>query len=398
MARERTTWNRDEVAKRASLSKRADPYLMNQDHVKQQPSADEYAIGGPSDFAEDIHPSTNTWEAEYANGQVKRNEIGMPEMRSDTFTHAEKTASEVEMVKKASLAVAVARAMLSKKATSSMVEEQASRLMRFADEDLVETYKALVANEDEQEEEETQDKQAQQQDQFEEDAQEKQAGELPPALKKFNEEKAEKAEDKEQDKKAQDQQQGQGQQDQAKQAQMDMQGQMQQMMAQMQQMMAQLQGQQAGQQQSQQVMAQGQQQGQQQGQSTQACMQQPMADQQLVDDMLFQQDPQMSDMDIEMDVPSMDTGDVMMNQDDDILNQIFANAETDQAQQAQQAQQGQQKQAHAVRTASTRTVGTRPSQGVSGLGGLSAASNGGSDLSSIWTSAPDVRDAFGINR
>jgi hypothetical protein len=363
---------------------------MNQDHVNNQPAPDEYDIGGPSDFAEDVHPSKGTWEAEYANGQVKRNEIGMPEMRND------KTATEVEMVKKASLAVAVARAML-KSASSSAIEDQASRLMKLADEDLVETYKALVANDDSEEDQEQdgQDKQAQQQaDQDQVEAQDKQGGELPPALKKFNEEKAEKAEDKDQgDKKAQSQQQG--QQDQGKQAQMDQQAQMQQMMAQVQQMQQMLAQMQQQGQSTQQVMAQSQQQQQSeqdQGKQAQACMQQPTADDQVIDQMLAQQEPVMSDMGIEMDAPSMDTGDFMMTEQDDVmLSQIFATEETE----AQQAQQQGQKQAHAVRTAATRTVGTRPSQGVSGLGGLSA-SKGESDLSSIWSSAPDVRDAFGI--
>jgi hypothetical protein len=86
--RERTTWSRNSV-KQAATSKRADPYQMNQDH--KQPAADEYTIGGPSEFAEDVD-DTSRWEDEYKGGQVARNEIGMPEMRSDTFNHSEKTA------------------------------------------------------------------------------------------------------------------------------------------------------------------------------------------------------------------------------------------------------------------------------------------------------------------
>lgn len=453
MPRERTTWNRDEVVKKANLSKQADPYLMNQDHVNKQPSHDKYTIGGPSDFAEDVHPSKGTWEAEYSGDQVKRNEIGMPEFRGDTFNHAEKTATEVEMVKKASLAVAVAKAMLPKTAGRSVVEEQASRLMKLADEDLVETYKALVAGEDEE---------------GQEQAEEKQAGELPPALKEHMEEKKDKAEDKDQGDKKQAQDQGQqqaqdkqaqqdqgqqaqdeqaqdqAQQDQAqdKQAQFQQQG-MQQLMAQFQQLQAQMQQLMAQGQQPQVVQAQDQQEGQDdkpaflkdkeaqdqgqgqqdQGQdkqaaanriqaaitaalaagedpaaaamrAAQACMGQPMADDQLIDDMLAQQDPMMADVGIQMDTPSMDTGDVPMTaQDDALLAQIFASDEADQAQQAQ----SQQKQA-AVRTASTRTVGTRPTQGVSRLGGLPSANKGESDLSSMWSTAPDVREVFGINR
>lgn len=57
--------------------------------------------------------------------------------------------TEVEMIKKASLAVAVARAMFPKTVSREVIEAQASRLMKLADEDLVETYKALVTNGDE---------------------------------------------------------------------------------------------------------------------------------------------------------------------------------------------------------------------------------------------------------
>src|SRR4051812_46625455 len=94
--RERTTWNREAIAKfAAAISKKAeDPRAMNQDHLKEQPSADKYVTGGPSEFGEDVHPSTGTWKAEYSGGEVKRDEIGMPEVRKDTFNHPEKTAQD----------------------------------------------------------------------------------------------------------------------------------------------------------------------------------------------------------------------------------------------------------------------------------------------------------------
>ncbi|TAL08513.1 MAG: hypothetical protein EPO02_12675 [Nitrospirae bacterium] len=103
-------------------------------------------------------------------------------------------------------------------------------------------------------------------------------------------------------------------------------------------------------------------------------------------------------MDIELETPSMDVGEVQLGPEDDVLRQLFSNDEAQQAQQAQDGEQGQQKQAHAVRTASTRTVGTRPTQGVSQIGGGPSA-RGGSEvdkLSSLWGSAPNVKEAFGL--
>jgi hypothetical protein len=87
-----------------------------------------------------------------------------------------------------------------------------------------------------------------------------------------------------------------------------------------------------------------------------------------------------------------------MGQGDETLMQLFANEETEQAQQAQEQQaQSQQKQA-GVRTASTRTVGTRPTAGVARLGGAAgaASSNDTNRLSSLWATAPDVKDVFGL--
>ena len=451
MPRERTTWNRDEIAKRASHSKSADPYLMNQDHVKVQPSADKYVTGDPSSFAEDPHDSASTWRAEYSGDQVKRNEIGMPEFRKDTFNHPEKTAGEAAAIAKAALAVAVSRAILPRTASEAMVEDQAESFMHLPEVELAATYKRLAAEQDDQ---------GEGQDQGQDQGQDKEAGELPPALKEHMEKKKEKAEgqDQGQDKEAnqdQGQQQDQGQDKQAQQTQL---AQQMQQLAQMQQQVAQMlqQAQQVLQgqhqvvqpqvvqaQDQQQAEDQGQQdqgdkqaqdQGQQQDQgqdkqaaadrihkammdaiaagqdpvkaafeATQACMGPPVAqadDSQLIDQMLAQQEPVVSDMGLELDTPPMDVGEMALTaKDDEVLRQLFANQETEDAQQAQ-GDQGQQKQAHAVRTASTRTVGTRPTGGVSQLGGL--PSTGGrrddvANLASMWNTAPDVSSAFGIN-
>lgn len=457
MPRERSTWNVNAIAKRAGM-KVADPYLMNQDHVNQQPSADQYVIGDPSDFAEDVHPSNGTWEAEYAGGQVKRNEIGMPEMRSDTFNHPEKTASEEVITKKAALCVAIARKILPKTASAAELEDQSYSFMYLPDAEVMATYTRLAADEEEQEEEEQ--------------GQQVQAGQIPPQFlenikkKKEEAEKGDSEKGEAKDKKAQDQgqqdqgqtqqkqaQQDQGQQDQGQQGQAQQkqaqgqqdqgqqgQGQGQQKQAErqqqaMQQQLAQLiqQAQQIQQQlaQAQQVQTQ-QQPGQQQAQMQQQSQAQQVAQavqqaiaqgqdpvqaaqqclgqsqQQVgseIDQMLAEQgqiEP-VADMDIQLDTPSMDVGEVQLTPEDDALRQLFSNTEYKNAQEAAgqgQEDQGQgqtqQKQAHIVRTASIRTVGTRPTAGVSQIGGVSSNVSTGRDLSSIWNSAPDVREAFGM--
>jgi hypothetical protein len=471
MTRERSTWNINNIAKQAGL-KLADPYTMNQDHVRQQPAADAYVIGDPSTFAEDVHPAAGTWEAEYSGGQVKRNEIGMPEMRNDTFNHPEKTASEEVLVKKAAVCVALARTVLPKTASPMDIEEQSISFMHLPDEELMSTFTRLAAKQDQQDQQgQQQKKQAAKQDQQDQqqqvqaakqDQQDQQGQQQVQAAKQDQQGQ----QDQQQQVQAaqhfsdprhtsvrallaQDQQgqQDQGQKDQ-KQAGQEQQAQMQQQLAQMiqqaQQQLEQLQaqsqqqqaqqvqqvqappaqqqgGEQAGQQQQAQMQQQSQaqqvaqavQQAIQQGQdpvaAAAACMGQYQqqaqvqqgSDGELIDQMLAQQQQvqPMANMDIELDTPTMDVGEVQLGPEDDMLMQLFANAETEQAQQAQDGGQQQQKQAHAVRTASMRTVGTVPSQGVSRIGGTSTAkvaSGGDGSLSSLWSSAPDVREAFGI--
>jgi hypothetical protein len=107
----------------------------------------------------------------------------------------------------------------------------------------------------------------------------------------------------------------------------------------------------------------------------------------------------------------MDIGDVSFQPGEDaILRDIFSSDELLAAQQAQQVQQDQQQggqpqqgqhQAN-IRTAAYRTVGARPTVGVSRIGGSVNAgySAGGnqeiSRLGSLWQTAPDVREAFGL--
>jgi hypothetical protein len=175
---------------------------------------------------------------------------------------------------------------------------------------------------------------------------------------------------------------------------------------------AQQQAQQAAQkaQQAAQQMQQGQpqqQQAQQQmpvQQAQQAPVQQGVQsmDDEILNDMMGGPPPGASEMDVQLDAPAMDLADIGLGPEDEVLTQLFtANQEAQDAQAAQDQDQGQGKQAHTVRTASTRTVGTKPTAGVSrigGAGGANAPAAGGevNKLASLWQSAPDVRDAFGL--
>jgi hypothetical protein len=392
--RERSTWNREEVVKKAAIAKKADPYTMNQDHP--QPAADKYVTGDPSTFAEDVH-EPNTWESEYANGQTKRDEIGLPEMRSDTFNHSEKTASEV-MIKKADLCIAVAKLMLSGKKVASdvtAVEDQAVALMSLPDRELIATHKRLAEEGEkpdflkDKEEEKGQDKQAQQEQQ---QAQQQE----------------QQAQQQEQQAQQQQEQQAQAQQQQDQQTQVaapktqvaapqvagTQVAQIQQLLASGNLQAAQEQIQQMMQQQNQGQQAQGQQPQQQQMQQDQGqqAQGQQQQDDQTLDQMLAADDcAPMAEADIEMAPGQMDVGMDDLGPEDEVLRNLFAN--DDEESEGQQDQQ-QQKQAN-IRTASTRTVGTRPSAGVSKIGGASSPTSG-VDLSRLWQSAPDMREVFGL--
>jgi hypothetical protein len=117
--------------------------------------------------------------------------------------------------------------------------------------------------------------------------------------------------------------------------------------------------------------------------------------------------PPIAEMDIQMEAPSMDIGDVTFQPgEDEMLRQLFAGgSEAQAAQQAQQIQEGQGQQAQGqqvqanIRTAALRTVGTRPTAGVARIGGAGAPPSRGQEvnqLTSLWQSAPDVREVFGL--
>lgn len=451
--RERTTWNREQISKLAAAAKKADdPRAMNQDHLKEQPAADAYNIGGPSEFAEDVHPSNKTWKAEYSGGEVKRNEIGMPEMRGDTFNHPEKTASEQEdekdddfLEKKAEVCIALAKRMLPKTASERVIEDQALAFMHMPDSALIDTATRLAAEEgDDEEEESSQKKEAQGQQQ--DDKKQSQQQQQDDKKQSQDQEQKKEAQGQQQDDKKQSQQEekSQDQQDKGQQAkeageipenfkkdddaeeekkqagitlaqqactalqqgnQQLAQELVQQMAQQQQQQMAQQQqqtmSQQQAEQQVQQMLAQAMQQlsqGQQQQQPAMAN------DDQLLDQMLQQQEVFATDSsmpktasgttisDIQLDGPSMDMSEVKMGSEDEALKVLFAShSEVQDAAQAHTASAGM------TRTAS-RTVGTRPSGGVSQLGGGAGPDPAGrSDvdkLSGLWASAPDVSGVF----
>ena len=395
--RERTTWNANKI-KQAAMQRQADPYTMNQEHP--QPKADAYVTGDPSSFAEDVSP--NTWDVEYSNGQTKRDEIGMPEKRPETYTHAEKTAGmdEATLLKKASLCTSVARMMLrgrkfaSGDALEVAVEDQAVALMHMPNADLVATANRLADEQEEAPQAQAPSQEASEQQMPEAQAPAQQSGMQQQGLEQqvaqLQQQVAQLL-----------QQQGQGQvqasrkrandQEQAPQAQ--------QQQAQQQEQAPQAQQQQAQQQapvQEPQV-----QQAQQQAPVQEPPMEQ-QADDMLLDEMLMGPDGgEMpvdldSEMGIEMETPSMDVGEVVLAHEDEVLRTLFSNEETEQAEQAQ-GQQGQ-KQAGMARTASTRTVGTRPSGGVAKVGGAPAGRTGADvdKLAALWPSAPDVRDAFNM--
>jgi hypothetical protein len=148
--RVRTTWNMNEILTRtaaagptAAMNRTADPYAMNQDH--KQPDADKYLTGDPSAFAEDITTPDN-WKVEYSGGAMKRDEIGLAEVRPDTFNHPEKTAAmnQQAILKKADLTVRIARRMFGANAPDALIEEQAGSLMHLPDQDVIATYTRLA--------------------------------------------------------------------------------------------------------------------------------------------------------------------------------------------------------------------------------------------------------------
>lgn len=149
--RTRSTWTKpegSETPRQAATQRKADIYTMNQEHP--QPSATEYESGDPDSWAET--PTTNkSVEQEYEGDHVKRNEIGFPEFRDDTWKHKDsekwndgkkydnsKTAAE----RKASAAGRIARALL-RTENQELVREAAVDLMALPDAVIASTMRRL---------------------------------------------------------------------------------------------------------------------------------------------------------------------------------------------------------------------------------------------------------------
>lgn len=222
--RERTTWIRHRIANQ--LRKVAeDPRSMNQDHIQQQPAADAYVIGdgSPSQFAEDVNSGKGSWKSEQgADGNTKRDEIGLPAFRGDTFNNPETSPgvspsrqaslSTEEVHARAKLATKAARIMLPKTASEQAIEDQALLLMDMPTASLQSTLTRLAQEEgddddddDDEDEDEGQDKQAQQEEEEEEEekAQAKQGkkGGLPPEFLEQQQKMKDKAKDGDKDEK-----------------------------------------------------------------------------------------------------------------------------------------------------------------------------------------------------
>jgi len=148
--RQRSTWK--QTPRSASTQRRADDiYTMNREGGNPQPAVTEYENGDPSAWAEDVNSGSSV-EKEYAGGAVKRNDIGFPEFRDDTWNHAGTrpwgkggqydNAKLAATQRKAEACERVARALL-RTTDEKMIEETALDLMNLPSKSLVATLKRM---------------------------------------------------------------------------------------------------------------------------------------------------------------------------------------------------------------------------------------------------------------
>lgn len=147
--RQRTTWK--QTPRSASTQRRADDlYTMNRDGGNPQPAVNEYETGDPSTWAEDVNSGSSV-EKEYQGGAVKRNEIGQPEFRDDTWNHAgtrpwgkggQYDNAKLAAQKKAAACEQVARAIL-RTNDKNLVAATASDLMNLPAKSLVATLRRM---------------------------------------------------------------------------------------------------------------------------------------------------------------------------------------------------------------------------------------------------------------
>ena len=150
--RKRTTWQNksDETPRQAATQRKADIYTMNQDRV--QPGVTDYESGSPDSWGEGVVPGDKmSVNDEYEGGHVKRNEIGFPEFRDDTWKHKDADKwndgkkydnSKLAAERKAVAAERVARALL-RTSNERLVEETAVEFMALSPKSLVATLKRL---------------------------------------------------------------------------------------------------------------------------------------------------------------------------------------------------------------------------------------------------------------
>jgi hypothetical protein len=387
--RERSTWDRERIAKLA-----ADPDSMRPENLQAQPAADAYVTGTPSDFAEDVSPSR--WKDEYdSTGYTRVNEIGMPAFRPDTFkTAAEEQEDDEKLEKKAEVCLQLSKHLL-KNASTQLLEDQALGFMHLPDSVLIDTVRRL-ASDDEQQDDADKDKSKQAQDQ----QQQQQDDADKDKSKQAQDQQQQDDADKDKSKQAQDQQQDDDK-EQQKEARAKLAAKAIAAMQQGDTVTANQMVQQLAQQQVQQQQVQSQQQLEAQlqdmvQQAVQQLQQQPPQQQAQQQQQPVQQQPQMAndDMGFFQDMgPSMMVDDVAVDPD---LQQIFASApEAQNAQAAFGITASADDPGTRVKTAS-RTLGTKP-PGVSRIGGTPGSdlpATGSDNLAGLWDAPPDVSHAF----
>ena len=149
MTRIRSTWNsKPGLSREAAVSRKADIFTMNQEHP--QPSPVDYENGDPDSWGET--PTTNQNVAgDYDGDHVRRNEVGLPEFREDTFKHKDSDKwggpgkydnQRMAAERKASLCERIARATL-RTSDESLIKAQATDLMALPPKALVATINRL---------------------------------------------------------------------------------------------------------------------------------------------------------------------------------------------------------------------------------------------------------------
>ena len=139
--RNRLTWNQGRHAARDTRAA-ARPANPTEDGghpaAKEDPNEHDYEIGGPSDFAEDVHPGP------YQTAEPPALPSEIPSMKRSSTQNAIKQA----LLKKASVCTRIAKRMLPKTASEEVITRQATDLMSIDNNSLVSTAKRLGCYDD----------------------------------------------------------------------------------------------------------------------------------------------------------------------------------------------------------------------------------------------------------